>query len=170
MSARRYFYATDVATHELSTGGQLFLFSVREWKLAMRFGYSLNMKLEPLYARFNVTEAIQVVDELMHHLAITANRIPKINCPCKTTVSSDEFSLVNSMIALQKDDLSAAIESTEGLMRGSFARTFHRIGQAYVDDLTSNNLSLSGLGRLRLVTNPTNRNSHQVPSTKQKVL
>lgn len=151
MSTQRYFYGSDVATHELSTGAQLFLFSVREWKMSVRFSYNFGPKLVGMYNRFSVGAAIPTLDELMHQLAITAIRPPKIYCQCKTKISADELSLVNSMIALQKEDLPSATECMEKLVTGNFARTFHRIGQAYVDELSSKELSLSGLGRLRLV-------------------
>ena len=145
--------APPITASSLTTGAQLFIFSLRQWRVAAHGKHCIHDALDPFYARFQAAPAVRVLDEIMSLLCAAAFRPVAINCPCKAELNEDETSLLACIQCVWRADNSAAIMSIEPFIGGRLATTFVRVMSAYVTELRVAGLNVTGRTYLRAVPN-----------------
>lgn len=135
----------------LSSGAQLFVFSIRQWLIAAKGSQCIYPTLAPFYRRYKVEDAIAPLDELMFLLARTAERPIEINCPCKLDLREDELSLLQILRAVQSDDKVGAFACLSEWVSGPIKTTFLRVADAYLETLAQGGLKVTGVSHLQLV-------------------
>lgn len=134
-----------VLASSLSSGAQLFVFSVRHWLIAANSKQCIHERLEPFYASMNAAPAVAVLDELMCFIAATAFRKLQIHCPCRADLGDDELALLQILQAVQRGDDQCALDAADTLFTGTFRLSFLRIARAYLAELKAASLSVTGV-------------------------
>ncbi len=138
----------------LSSGAQLFVFTMRQWCSAAHAKQCVHQRIQPFYDRFGAEQAASILDEMMCHITATAFRQVEVNCPCRLDLSEDELLVLNALRAIQQGDSPLAGEKISTLLLGPFKTTFVRIADAYVRSLKDASLKLTGVRYLSLVPTP----------------
>lgn len=133
---------SEVRTASLSLGGQLFVWSVRSWRVAVERGEPLGEAFENTYQIAQCPGAIRLVDELLSLVAVSAFRPFAIRCvPCQT-LSGDEWAILRAMQELQREDQDRALTCIGRIVVGPLRQAFCRSATPYIDALVGAGLSL----------------------------
>lgn|GEM_PF-1262919 len=135
---------TGVPISCLAIGAQLFVFSVRQWRVAAHSKHCIISALDPFYARYGAGPALGVLDEVMSLLCATAFRPVTINCPCKSELNEDEAMLLVCLQHASRENRHAASRSIQDLIDGRLAISFCRVMTAYAAELRLAGLSVTG--------------------------
>ena len=132
----------EVRTASLSLGGQLFVWSVRSWRVAVERGEPLGEVFENTYRIARCPEAIGLVEELFSLVAVSAFRPFAIRCVRCQTLSTDEWLILRALQELQRKDQDRAITWIGRIVVGPLRQAFCRSAVPYVDTLVGAGLSL----------------------------
>jgi len=80
---------------------QLLLWGMRAWVMAMQQRVDVVAPLQAAFARFQITQAAELLDALMCVVACGASRVLTIECVCCASVSDDEQRLLAAAAACQ---------------------------------------------------------------------
>ena len=138
-------------TDNLSRGGQLLIWSMREWARAARHRECVCAELNQAYSVAGCPNAVGFMDEYMSLIAIAARRPVDIRCPGCGDLSDDERLLLSVLLALQTGRESEALLLIGGLIGGCIGLSFCRVAVLYVEELKKTRLLLSQPRRLQLV-------------------
>ena len=128
---------TDFLVADLSKGAQLVVWSMRKWvEVRYKKRHSGSLVYRTAYRLAGIPQAAEILDEMMMVLATTSLRPVLVECPCCRQLSTDE-----------------ARRRMSRVLSGSLSNAFCRSAQAYVDQLTSADLSLEQITQLGLVQN-----------------
>ncbi len=142
---------SPITVDSLSDGGQLFIEGVRQWARAARQRECVKRALIPSYAEHDCADAVDAMNELMSLIAVSAYR-PVHVCALDTRhLSEDEYTLLESMRALQRKQEDVARDSLSKMIVGGLNATFRRVASAYLDVTRAVGLDCAGLRKLTLV-------------------
>ncbi|MBO6703718.1 MAG: hypothetical protein JJ921_15360 [Pseudomonadales bacterium] len=145
---------TDFLVADLSKGAQLVVWSMRKWvEVRYKKRHSGSLVYRTAYRLAGIPQAAEILDEMLMVLATTSLRPVLVECPCCQQLSTDELMLLSSLRSLQLMNTEAATRRMTRVLSGSLSNAFCRSAQAYVDQLTSANLSLEQITQLGLVQN-----------------
>ena len=138
-------------TASLSHGGQLFVWSLRQWTLSARAKRCIVRDMWPQYHARRCADAIALVDEMISLLALAAFRPVNIRCPASARVSRDELILLQSLQAIQRGNDNEARNILSPVISGRLSHSFCRVAQLYVESLTAAGMSVTGVSYLAAV-------------------
>ena len=141
----------EISLDSLSCGGQLFIWSLRQWLIAVRHKQDpIPLMINP-YRMVKNADAPMLIDELMAILAVSSQRQLEIRCCCRATLSQDESLLLSCVRLLRQGNTQGAAESLEPVMLPGLSRTLCRIADLYQASLTSSGLTFENPRALTLV-------------------
>lgn len=135
----------------LSAGGQLLVWSMRQWLIAVARRDSATDALAHPYRVLGCQRAVAFVDECLALAALAAMHPLDIRCLCDKTLSSDEALILRSMQRVERKDDSSAVTVASELVAGPLAAVFVRSAALYVRELNGAGLRLASEPDLRLV-------------------
>lgn len=141
---------TPYLMSDLSTGAQLFIWSIRKWLQTRRFPEKFAGQIQGAHERIRVPEAAEAIEECMALLATGALRPVLIECPCKTQLSCDELTLLNVCRALQSAHEQVAAKLITRLLRGRLGRIYCRSARDYGVALSRAGLDLTRITKLKI--------------------
>ena len=142
---------SPITVDSLSEGGRLFVEGIRQWAYAARQRECVKRALIPSYAQHECAEAVDAMDELMSLIAVSAYRPVHVCAVEAEHLSEDEYTLLESMRALQRRQDSVARDSLSTMIAGRLNETFRRVARSYLDITRAAGLDCAGLRKLTLV-------------------
>ncbi len=139
-------------TASLSCGAQLFIWSLRQWVVAVKHKTPPIPLITTPYEMANCPDAPPLIDELMCFLAVSSNRQLEIRCCCRPTLSEDEMLLLSCLRLLQREQASAGATLMEHMMLPGLSRTFCRLADEYQQLLQAAGMTLDNPRTLHLVS------------------
>ena len=137
--------AAEVET--LAAAGQFSIFAIRVWSSAAKQRMPIDHALGRFFSDFRCGPALQLFDECMALLAVSAIRKVEIGCcPSNMYVVADENILLNCFAALERENMSRAEEIIGQVIISPLTQMFCRSALLYVQ-----HLSKAGLGFTRPV-------------------
>ena len=138
-------------TPQLSSGGQLLLWSMRQWVASIRQGRCAGCDLRAPYNDLNCISAISELHEMMCVLSRSARRAIDIYQPAELVISRDERALLQIVATACPDSLRHSTRRTmEGLLHGD-GRDLLEAARQYREDIKRVGLNIEGWGELRVV-------------------
>ncbi|MEM8768688.1 MAG: hypothetical protein AAGE43_14670 [Pseudomonadota bacterium] len=142
---------SELPTSSLSPGGQLFVWSVRQWLRSSLEKRCVKRDLLAPHHNVGCTEAIVHLDEFMCALSIGAHRKIEVRPPECGLVSGDEIRLLELMRAGQRGDRDSARAIAAGLVAGHTVSPLVNIATDYGLQLEVAGIDLCGLRFLRMI-------------------
>ena len=141
---------SELPTSSLSPGGQLFVWSVRQWLRSSLERRCVKRDLLAPHHNVGCTEAILHLDEFMCALSIGAHRKIEVRTPECGHVSEDERTLLDLMRAGQRGDQVKARAIAAKLVADHTISQLVSIATDYGLQLEVAGINLSGLRFLRI--------------------
>lgn len=135
---------------QVPQGGQVFIWSIRQWMVSRRNLRCVGCDLSPTYNRFNCKSAIMHLDQFMRRLVEAPARPLELRHPQFPTLSHDERIMLRVLqAACEPRETTSARKAAEQLVcagAGELCDCARRYGQA----ITPAGLRLSSFRQLRL--------------------
>ncbi len=144
------FEQTPYLMADLSTGAQVYIWSIRKWLQIRRCPGKFEGQILEAHKRIRVPEAAEAIEECMALLAAGALRMVIVECPCKTHLSSDELLLLNVCRALQSGHDQVAHQLITRLFKGRLGGIYCRSARDYGDALNRAGLPLQRISKLKI--------------------
>lgn len=139
--------ADAVEIETLAAAGQFSVFAIRVWSSAAKQRMPIEHALGRFFNDFRCDPALQLFDECMALLAVSAIRKVEIGCcPSNMYVVADENILLRCFAALERGNTDKAEEIIGEVIISPLTKTFCRSAQLYVQHLSN-----AGLGFTRPV-------------------
>jgi len=142
---------TVLRTAELPLAGQLLIWGMRRWILAVSRREAPTLKIARPYIEAGCADAVPLLDETMALLAATARRRVALRGVGHPEVGPDEAVMLRTLRSLQEGSEPAARACVEELVPRRLTATFCRPAAAYAAALDCAGLKLRPPPRLRLV-------------------
>lgn len=143
---------TEIRTADLTRGPQLVVWSIRKWLQSRRDKHRRQaVAYRTAYRMAGISEAAEILDEMMMVLATGSFRPVLVECACCRQLSTDEVLLLRTLRSLQLGKIDVARRRIQRLLPGALAHAFCRSANAYVDLLNRADLSLGQMTELALV-------------------
>ena len=137
--------AVEIET--LAAAGQFSIFAIRVWSSAAKQRMPIDHALGRFFNDFRCGPALQLFDECMALLAVSAIRKVEIGCcPSNMYVVADENILLRCFAALERGTTDKAEEIIGEVIISPLTKAFCRSAQLYVQHLSN-----AGLGFIRPV-------------------
>ena len=134
--------AVEVET--LAAAGQFSVFAIRVWSSAAKQGMPIDHALGRFFNDFRCGPALQLFDECMALLAVSAIRKVEIGCcPSNMYVVADEKILLRCFAALERGTTDKAEEIIGEVIISPLTKAFCRCAQLYVQHLSNAGLSFT---------------------------
>lgn len=98
----------------ISTGAQLIVFSLRQWRGNIGASEQLRRILKPFFIKLNVAPALEPVLELLRELDLDTDEPFVSNCPCSRFLSKSEIAFLTWLDACEETS-----DSSPAFMRAS---------------------------------------------------
>ena len=138
--------------NSLSKGGQLFVWSMRQWMMSIQDGRCVYRDLLPQYKHMRCEHGATLIDEMMCILRVSASRplyFHKVRCP---SLTCDELVFVKTLRALTHGDHETAASELGTVISGTLNRSFLRAAIDYLTVLADADLRITGANYLREVS------------------
>ena len=137
--------ANAVEIETLAAAGQFSIFAIRVWSSAAKQRMPIDHALGRFFSDFRCGPALQLFDECMALLAVSATRKVEIGCcPSNIYVVADESILLRCFAALERGTTDKAEEIIGEVIISPLTKAFCRSAQLYVQHLSD-----AGLGFTR---------------------
>lgn len=136
----------------LSRGGQLFIWSLRHWLVAIRLKQTPPLALRDAYVAADCSEGEILIDEIMSLIGVASKRHIEIRCCCKKRLSNDETLLLSCLRLLQAGEVDKAATALDTLMVPALSRAVCRIADQYRCLLMNAGLSLTSSRQFTVVS------------------
>ena len=134
--------ADAVEVESLAAAGQFSVFAIRVWSSAAKQKMPVDQALGRLFDDFRCQSALQLFDECMALVAVSATRKIEIGCcPSNAYVVADEGMLLASFEALERGNTDKAEAVIGKVIISPLIKAFCRSAQMYVQNLNSAGLS-----------------------------
>ena len=134
----------EVPVASLSMGGQLFVWSLRRWRLAIVEKEPLDGALAYTYGVAGCPEAVPLIDEVLSLVAVSAFRPFAIRCVRCQRLSADEWLVLRALQEIQRGDEVRAAAIIGKLVAGRLGHAFCRSAKSYVEALDAVGVMLCG--------------------------
>ena len=134
--------ADAAEVESLAAAGQFSVFAIRVWSSAAKQKMPVDQALGRLFDDFRCQSALQLFDECMALVAVSATRKIEIGCcPSNAYVVADEGMLLASFEALERGNTDKAEAVIGKVIISPLVKAFCRSAQMYVQNLNSAGLS-----------------------------
>lgn len=134
--------ADAAEVESLAAAGQFSVFAIRVWSSAAKQRMPVDQALGRLFDDFRCQSALQLFDECMALVAVSATRKIEIGCcPSNAYVVADEGMLLASFEALERGNTDKAEAVIGKVIISPLIKAFCRSAQMYVQNLNSAGLS-----------------------------
>lgn len=137
-----------VRKSDLSVGGQLLTWSIRQWAVAAHYQRCIGCDLYAAYNDLHCTDAIACLHEMMLELSRSAAKHIKVFSPADALLSPDEATLLR-LVANPSGDAATRLART---LVACQSRQLLRHANDYHQLLTAANLDFTGWRHLQLVS------------------
>ena len=134
--------ADAAEVESLAAAGQFSVFAIRGWSSAAKQRMPVDQALGRLFDDFRCQSALQLFDECMALVAVSATRKIELGCcPSNAYVVADEGMLLASFEALERGNTDKAEAVIGKVIISPLIKAFCRSAQMYVQNLNSAGLS-----------------------------
>ena len=134
--------ADAAEVESFAAAGQFSVFAIRVWSSAAKQRMPVDQALGRLFDDFRCQSALQLFDECMALVAVSATRKIEIGCcPSNAYVVADEGMLLASFEALERGNTDKAEAVIGKVIISPLIKAFCRSAQMYVQNLNSAGLS-----------------------------
>ena len=134
--------ADAAEVESLAAAGQFSVFAIRVWSSAAKQRMPVDQALGRLFDDFRCQSALQLFDECMALVAVSATRKIEIGCcPSNAYVVADEGMLLACFEAVERGNTDKAEAVVGKVIISPLIKAFCRSAQMYVQNLNSAGLS-----------------------------